>query len=261
MHLKFTLLGWLLHASLAAFAVSALLFGIRKAGGARRALMLGSLFAAAAVGRRAWITGHTPMQNLFEIFIVMGALVYPLSTFCRRTLPRSGEGMDAWLGILVLFPAAFVFSEAPRRLPPALQSPLFIPHVLTYLAAYVALAKAALLSMLEFTAGDAGGKADASRSAHRLVGWGFPLLTAGLLLGSWWGKLAWGDYWHWDPKEMWSLATWLIYVGYYHARWMFGRSQPRLTAGLLVSGFIAIILTVSWVNLSRIFSGMHSYAQ
>ncbi len=260
MHLKLTVLGGLLNASLAAFVVSAIWYGFGRRACARRALMLGSGLAVVALARRAWVTGHVPMQNLFEIFIVMGALVYPLSAFCRRRLPRSGEGLDPWIGLLVLWPAAFIFSEAPRRLPPALQSPLFIPHVLTYLAAYVVLTKAALLALAEFGRRPDVFKEESARSAHALAAWGFPLLTLGLALGSWWGKLAWGDFWHWDPKEMWSLATWLIYIGYFHARWLFGRSQPRLNAGLLLAGWVAIILTVTWVNLSRIFSGMHSYA-
>lgn len=43
---------------------------------------------------------------------------------------------------------------------------------------------------------------------HHCLSVGFPLLTLGLITGSFWAKQAWGAYWHWDPKETWSLVTW-----------------------------------------------------
>jgi ABC-type transport system involved in cytochrome c biogenesis permease subunit len=68
-------------------------------------------------------------------------------------------------------------------------------------------------------------------------------------MGSWWGKLAWGDYWGWDPKELWSLASWLIYVAYFHWRYMFGKKHARFNSLLAVVGFVAIVITLLWVNL------------
>ena len=97
-------------------------------------------------------------------------------------------------------------------------------------------------------------------ATYRMVSVGFPLLTLGLLLGSWWGKLAWGDYWGWDPKELWSLASWLVYVGYFHFRYMFGKKHVRLNSLWAVMGIVVIIITLLWVNLSKLFSGLHSYA-
>ena len=100
----------------------------------------------------------------------------------------------------------------------------------------------------------------AEQSTYNLICVGFPLLTAGLILGSYWGKLAWGDYWSWDPKELWSLASWLIYVGYFHFRYMFGKKYPRANSIWPVVGIILIIITLLWVNLSKFFPGLHSYA-
>jgi ABC-type transport system involved in cytochrome c biogenesis permease subunit len=98
------------------------------------------------------------------------------------------------------------------------------------------------------------------QATYRMVCLGFPLLTLGLLLGSVWGKLAWGDYWGWDPKEMWSLASWLVYLGYFHFRYMFGKKHPRINSMWVVLGIVVILVTLLWVNLSRLFSGLHSYA-
>jgi len=101
---------------------------------------------------------------------------------------------------------------------------------------------------------------DYEEGTHKMICLGFPLLTLGLVLGSWWGKLTWGDYWGWDPKELWSLASWLVYVGYFHFRYIFGKRHARINSGLAILGIVAIVITLLWVNLSKIFTGLHSYA-
>ena len=82
----------------------------------------------------------------------------------------------------------------------------------------------------------------------------FFLMTLALVLGALWGKICWGDWWQYDPKEMWSLATWLTFAGYFHFR-----SRARVRVWLLRFGALMIILTLTWVNFARIFRGLHSY--
>lgn len=262
-----TPLGAALYTALAAYGAACVAHLVRAARTGRALLALGSLVALGALGWRAVETGHVPLQNLFEIFLAMSVAMYPLAWWCRRRLPAPAEALDPLLGVLVLFPVGFVFSAEPRDLPPALQSVLFVPHVAVYLAAYLLLARAALTAtpLLWQKQRDlppiGNHPSDLFHSADRLARAGFPLLTAGLLLGALWGKIAWGDYWHWDPKEMWSLATWLLYCGYFHFRALTGTRYPRTCAALLVAGLVAIILTVTIVNIANLFSGMHSYAK
>jgi ABC-type transport system involved in cytochrome c biogenesis permease subunit len=160
------------------------------------------------------------------------------------------------LGVILLYPAGFVFNAEPQMLPPALQSWLFIPHIAAYLISYVIMAKAAVQAFYQLSID----KLDYEESTYKMICLGFPLLTLGLVLGSWWGKIAWGDYWGWDPKELWSLASWLIYVLYFHFRYMFGKKYARINSVLALAGMAAIVITLLWVNLSRIFPGMHNYA-
>ncbi len=230
-----------------------------------------------------------PMSDLFEVFLCLGALVFLISVFSRVFLRVGMEMVDALLGAIVLVPAGFYRSAEPNMtLMPALQSPLFGPHITAYMFAYVILAKAAFLAAAHLFGGKkdsapAGSLADSSAmdplpttsakprragrellcpadAAYRLVRFGFPPLTLGLLLGSIWGKIAWGDVWFWDSKELWSLICWLIYGVYLHFRYLYGHKFRRVGSALVVVGLVAIILTLLWVNLSDKFKGLHSYA-
>ena len=175
-------------------------------------------------GYRWYQAQHIPLQNLFEVFIALGAFMYPLTLFCCRFLAVKGEAVDALIGAILLIPAGFVFGADPQKLPPALHSWLFTPHVAVYMLSYVIMVKAAIQAFCQLSHNlnsDDEPPVSFEQSTYRMVCLGFPLLTLGLLLGSWWGKLAWGDYWCWDPKEMWSLASWLTYVGDLHFSYLF----------------------------------------
>ena len=226
----------------------------------RRFFVLGFVCAILAFGYRWYHVRHVPLQNLFEVFLCLGT-VYPVLLFSRRVLRARGDASDMLMAAIVLFPAGFVFSAEPMQLPPALQSWLFLPHVAAYMLSYVLMFKAASNALFQiWSSGLVADNLEYERSTYRIIRVGFPLLTLGLILGSIWGQLAWGDYWGWDPKELWSLASWLIYVGYFHWRYMYGVKYPRINSAWAIAGLVAIVITLIWVNLSRLFPGMHSYA-
>ncbi len=223
----------------------------------------GFLAATVAFIYRWHHVGHVPMQNLFEVFLTMGAMIYPLTVFCRQALRVGSGSMDMLMGVLVLFPAGFIFDGHPRQLPPALQCWLFAPHVAVYMFSYIIMAKAAVQAFCQLLfKNDLRDPQLVSyeEGTYRIICLGFPLLSLGLFLGSWWGKLAWGDFWGWDPKELWSLATWLIYLCYFHFRYMYGRKYARINSLWAILGMTAVIITLLWVNLAASFSGLHSYA-
>jgi cytochrome c-type biogenesis protein CcsB len=93
--------------------------------------------------------------------------------------------------------------------------------------------------------------------SYKMVMVGFPLLTLGIVTGAAWANYAWGTYWSWDPKETWSLITWLVYAAFLHARFTAGWRGKR-TAVLSVIGFAAVVFTYIGVNF--VLSGLHSYA-
>jgi len=93
---------------------------------------------------------------------------------------------------------------------------------------------------------------------YRLLTFGFPLLTLGIITGSIWAEYAWGSYWSWDPKETWSLITWLVYAALLHQRLTVGW-RGRKAAWVAIIGFVLILFTFLGVNL--LLSGLHSYGR
>lgn len=71
---------------------------------------------------------------------------------------------------------------------------------------------------------------------------GFPFLTAGLWMGSFWAQEAWANYWGWDSKENSALITWLVYVVYIHLR-MLGGYRGSKAMSVLVGGAASVFLT------------------
>ncbi len=263
MAIKFTLLGGLIYLAMTCYLAAAVLLAARRKGLGQGVYFLGFVVMIAAFVVRWSEVEHAPLQNMFEVFLCLGMLIYPISWFCRRFLRVGGEAADAgFIGVLVLAPAGFVFSASPEKLPPALQSPLFVPHVAAYMLSYIILAKAAVQAIAVLVGRRQSDVELVSyeQGAYRIAKLGFPLLTIGLVLGAWWAKLAWGDFWSWDPKELWSLVSWLVFLGYFHVRHMFGTKYPRLNAALVTAGLAAILMTLFVVNLARIFAGLHSYA-
>lgn len=86
---------------------------------------------------------------------------------------------------------------------------------------------------------------------------GFPLLTLGIISGAIWARQAWGTFWQWDPKEIWSLVTWMIYAAMLHQRYAAGWRRRR-AAIMAIVGFAAVLSTLWGVNL--LLGGAERYA-
>jgi len=93
--------------------------------------------------------------------------------------------------------------------------------------------------------------------SYRAVSLGFLFLSFVIVSGAIWAERAWGSYWSWDPKETWSLITWIIYAIYLHLRISRGWKN-RNAAIFAVIGFICVIFT--YIGVNTLIPGIHSYA-
>ncbi len=262
MSIKLTALGLLLYLAICAYLAALISAACRRDKPRNFFYAAGFVIIVIAITLRWMEVRHLPMQSIFEIFLWLGALMFPISMLSKKFLGIKGLNLDILIAICLLFPAAFVFDHKPSHLPPALQSWMFGPHVGAYMLSYVLLfkASASAAGFIYARIRKKGSCLKLEQDAYKLLCLGYPLLTLGLVLGCFWAKIAWSNYWSWDPKELWSLATWLTFAAAFHHR-SFNRNQkPASFSFLVILGGIFVIITLVWVNLSRVFAGMHNYA-
>lgn len=99
---------------------------------------------------------------------------------------------------------------------------------------------------------------DLDKSQMIILQLAFWTLGVGILLGAWWADHSWGRWWAFDPKELWALVTWLVYLVVIHIRFANLSNRALVTAWLSVLGFIVMLWTYFGVNL--ILPGLHAYA-
>jgi len=92
--------------------------------------------------------------------------------------------------------------------------------------------------------------------SYRILGFGFPFLTIGILSGAVWANEAWGSYWSWDPKETWALLTWLVFAIYLHTRFSKGWSGKKPA---IIASFGFVVVWVCYLGVNLMGEGLHSY--
>ena len=91
---------------------------------------------------------------------------------------------------------------------------------------------------------------------HYSLMYGFAFLTIGMITGAMYAQHALGTYWRWDPKEVWSLITWLFYAVLLHERLAVGWRGRRAA---IMSIFAFLILIFTFVGASLWLSDYHSF--
>lgn len=94
-------------------------------------------------------------------------------------------------------------------------------------------------------------------AAFRLNAIGFVLWTFTLIAGAIWAEEAWGRFWGWDPKEVWTFIIWVVYAAYLHARATRGWAGAR-AAWFAIIGYACIIFNYTIVNV--FFNSIHAYS-
>jgi cytochrome c-type biogenesis protein CcsB len=249
----------------------------RAAGIAVSLTALAFLLHLAAVAARGLSVQRAPWGNMYE-FAITGSVVVTavfLIVLARRDVRYLGTFVIGPV-LLTLGLAVAVFYTQAAQLVPALHSFWLIIHVSVAFVSSALFTLAFSTTVLQLVqdrrerATAAGhppyrgrfmdalpSSADLERSAYRLHVVAFPLWTFTVIAGAIWAEAAWGKYWNWDPKEVWSFVIWVVYAGYLHARVTRGWDGRR-AAYLALAGYACLIFNFLVVNV--FFVGMHSYA-
>ena len=243
----------------------------RKAAGVAESLTwLGTFLLVAAVVLRGASVHRAPLGNMFE-FATVGSMFVMLA-YCGWSLRRDLR----WLGLFVVGPvlltlglATTVWYTEAAQLLPSLQSYWLVIHVTvaTISVAVFTLAFSVTILYLIQDRVERDGRtsfmnrlpdaASLERLSYGIHIVAFPLWTFTVIAGAIWARQAWGSYWNWDPKEVWTFVIWVVYAAYLHARATSGWSRQS-AALIALAGFACIIINYGVVNV--FFVSQHSYS-
>ncbi|GGB42746.1 c-type cytochrome biogenesis protein CcsB [Flexivirga endophytica] len=233
---------------------------------------LGFLLVAACVVLRSASVGRPPLGNMYE-FAIVGAF-FVMGAFLGWSLRRDVRS----LGIFVVGPtvltemlAGLVFYTDASQLLPSLKNYWLSIHVTVAILSVAFFTIAFSTTILYFVQKwredikdtkykfmDAvPGSEVMDRTTYGLLIIAFPLWTFTVIAGAIWAQKAWGNYWGWDPKEVWSLVIWVVYAAYLHARATAGWGGKK-AAYIALAGFGCVLFNFCVVNIFIV--GMHSYS-
>ncbi|MDQ1112453.1 cytochrome c-type biogenesis protein CcsB [Microbacterium testaceum] len=240
---------------------------------------LGFVFHLVATVLRGVAAGRVPWSNMYE-FALTGLLliiaVY-LAVLTRYDLRFLGSLMTG-LAVLLLGGATLAFHVEVVPLADPLKSVWLVVHVFVASLATALFALAFGLSVVQLIQtrrerklAEAPADAETKRSflrtvpnadaleslAYRFAIVGFIFWTFTLIAGSIWANDAWGRFWGFDTKEVWTFVIWVLYAGYIHARATRGWRGTR-SAWLSIIGFTAVLFNFTIVNV--FFKGLHAYS-
>jgi len=224
----------------------------------RSALFGGLLIHGLFLAVRWMLSGHAPMAGLFESLTVFSFC----SAFSAFLLCGTKETMTAWkiLSVLVVLPQAGAALIDKRLTPlyPALDTPWFATHVGLSFLGYGLFAAGLALSWSYLRHGGD----ELYRAAGRSALYGFSAFSAGMVCGGIWAFYAWGSYWIWTPKEIWSVVLWVYFAALTHLKFLpVGGGWPgwgkRLEMKATAAGYFVMLAT--FLGVSLLLRSSHSF--
>lgn len=244
-------------------------------------IVIGLLIHIIALFIRTYESGHAPMLAMYETLLFYSwSTVFVSAIVIFRYRERFTELITIPVAIMAMIFAQM--SETPAKpLTLILKTRWFEAHVISSFAAYalftLAFSAAVLyllfdLQIMSFrTNGEAilptevekplaittvEIKKDLQDIAQRSILWGFFFFSASMFAGAVWAYLAWGAYWLWEPKIIWSFIVWFYYAGAVHAYYV-KEWRGKGLAIATVAGFFVVLFT--YLGVSLLMKSSHSF--
>lgn len=215
---------------------------------------------------RTYIGGRLPFSNGFETMLLIAwcAMLLALIAACRVGIRAIIVGLLV-SGLALLVAHLGMMNPTITPLVPVLSSPLLSIHVSVIMLSYTLLAFIAinsLISILKFLFYE---KRTAVEQLQKSVMYNkiglYPatsLLGVGIFIGAIWANVSWGRYWGWDPKEVWALISFLVYMLPLHNLQLRLFLNPLYFHIFCLFAFSTVLMTYFGVNYY--LGGLHSYA-
>ena len=164
----------------------------------------------------------------------------------------------SWVSVLVVLLVVLYIRMLTHPLMPVLRSPLFSLHISTIVTAYALLLGILVVGVIALVRPKNQARLERLKDISTAMLYpAVALLAAGIFIGAVWANISWGNYWSWDPKEVWALITLLIYAMplFPNVLQVFRRPLFYHIYGILA--FLSVVITYFGVNL--ILGGVHAY--
>jgi cytochrome c-type biogenesis protein CcsB len=240
--------------------------------------MLATFVLVTSTALRGLSVQRAPLGNMYEF--ALAACCFALVIYSGWSLRRD----CLWLGLFVTGPVLVILGFARRswyteasQLMPSLDSIWLVIHVTVATLAVGLCVIGFATACLYLLRDSAEKRAVAAGDGAEVTGWrralpraevlermtygihvvALPLWTFTLIVGATWAEQAWGRYWGWDPKEVWTFVIFVVYAAYLHARATSGWTTRKAT-WIAVAGGVCIVINYAVVNV--FFAGLHSYS-
>ncbi|RME63997.1 MAG: cytochrome C biogenesis protein ResC [Nitrospirae bacterium] len=194
--------------------------------------------------------GRLPLVGLHDtlVFLSLSTAAFGLVVSVAAEEKRNLLG---WVGVLcVVFTGMAMLSRrVDSPLPPVLKTYWFELHVVLSFLSYGLFGVASVVSFTETS-----GKGP--KLQYLTAYTGYILFSLSMVFGGIWAYFAWGTYWLWTPKEIWTTVLWLTYTVYLHLRFL-GKDYERITLWVGRIGYLVVLFTYLGVGL--LMKSSHSF--
>ncbi|MBI5195712.1 MAG: cytochrome c biogenesis protein CcsA [Nitrospirae bacterium] len=216
-------------------------------------LYIGLLLQTAYIISRGLSLGRLPLVGPHDTIAFLSASLIAFSipfVVILKKQPLFHGGLAVTASAFTIFSLISKQNNAP--LPPVLKTLWFEAHVVLAFLSYALFGIAAILGYLHLR-----GKDDNTEGLqYRAILIGYCLFTLSIVFGGIWAYLAWGTYWLWTPKELWTSILWLFYGLHLHAR-LRQRWTDKMLAYLGIAGFAVVLFT--YLGVSLLMKSSHSF--
>ena len=150
----------------------------------------------------------------------------------------------SWLAVFVVLLVVLYIRMLTHPLLPVLRSPFFSIHISTIVTAYAVLLGIMVVGILAIICPKKQARMERLKDISTAMLYpAVALLAAGIFIGAIWANVSWGNYWSWDPKEVWALITLLIYAAPLHGKIWKTFDKPLVFHIYSILAFLSVVLT------------------
>lgn len=164
----------------------------------------------------------------------------------------------SWLSVLIILLVFLYIRMLTHPLLPVLRSPFFSLHISTIVTAYALLLAIMIVGIIAVIKPKDSARLEKLKTLSTSMLYpAVALLAIGIFIGAIWANVSWGNYWSWDPKEVWALITLLIYAAPLHEKIWKSFQKPVFFHIYSILAFLSVLITYFGVNL--LLGGVHAY--